>query len=457
MAYFDPFEGLARQEMERPIREQQIALGRMTLANLKQEMEAKAADRLRAEETRRGLAGLPTTTPGRSLTDIGMTPQSAEMAMSPPMAGAAAPTFQPESMVEAPRPLNLQEQMMNQYNFLSTKDPVQAKIVFNEMMKVTTDTANVYKTIKQSQGKKAADQWLDTHPYASSFIGKSNTLVDDPEFGTMMRFKDDQGNVIPNVYGYFDSEGKLQTKEVKPEKEATYTPTAVDKIVDAKKRAYKEKTGKEMSAEDEATLRTTLLPRSRREETGHSKPRFVQYSDANGKSKMVDVNDAGERLEAEAQGWQPGAPAKLNSAQAKQLTDLKVMRDKTIQLKNAVKDNYLGVVSGSGLVGGVTSYFDKDEAYFRRVANDLADVLLRARSGAAITEKEYARLSKLMPTPSMSRPQFDAAYQGFTEELDSIEAGVNESVARAQRPMQGKKGAKPAPKSSGRFTVEEVK
>jgi hypothetical protein len=55
-----------------------------------------------------------------------------------------------------------------------------------------------------------------------------------------------------------------------------------------------------------------------------------------------------------------------------------------------------------------------------RISDNMADQLLRARSGAAITEPEYVRMRSLMPDPRAPLPKFKSDLRLFRTELQQI-------------------------------------
>lgn len=55
-----------------------------------------------------------------------------------------------------------------------------------------------------------------------------------------------------------------------------------------------------------------------------------------------------------------------------------------------------------------------------RLSDDIADQLLRARSGAAITESEFSRLRKLVPDPRSPLEKFKSDLQGFRKEAERM-------------------------------------
>lgn len=71
----------------------------------------------------------------------------------------------------------------------------------------------------------------------------------------------------------------------------------------------------------------------------------------------------------------------------------------------------------------LTGLADNNQSMFYADVRDLADMLLRARSGAQINEQEYARLSKLVPTPDLPPKVFKERLNRFeTQLLQALEA-----------------------------------
>lgn len=75
-----------------------------------------------------------------------------------------------------------------------------------------------------------------------------------------------------------------------------------------------------------------------------------------------------------------------------------------------------------GLIG-VVGASGEDEAEIHdmyRIADDLSDRLLRARSGAQINEREFARLRKLVPDPKDNIEKFQSDMRTFRAELSGL-------------------------------------
>jgi hypothetical protein len=84
-----------------------------------------------------------------------------------------------------------------------------------------------------------------------------------------------------------------------------------------------------------------------------------------------------------------------------------------------------------------------------RISDNLADQLLRARSGAQINENEYSRLRSIVPNPRGPEDKFFSDLQGFRSEMERI---IQE---RFQAPQSG--GAPPPPAQPGGWKVIGVK
>lgn len=73
-----------------------------------------------------------------------------------------------------------------------------------------------------------------------------------------------------------------------------------------------------------------------------------------------------------------------------------------------------------------------------RISDDIADQLLRARSGAAITEGEYARLRKLVPDPRSPLEKFRSDLAGYRREalrLRALKADAGRQATKELPPV----------------------
>lgn len=104
--------------------------------------------------------------------------------------------------------------------------------------------------------------------------------------------------------------------------------------------------------------------------------------------------------------------------------------------KEGVISNSIGPIDN--IFSGLANYVGGAEPQvteMRRLTGNLADVLLRARSGAAITEQEYARLTKLVPQPNQP-------FATFMVNLRSLRGEIN-------RTLEGRRGAGRQQQSTG--------
>lgn len=108
-------------------------------------------------------------------------------------------------------------------------------------------------------------------------------------------------------------------------------------------------------------------------------------------------------------------------------------------------DNILGrakEITGLGVEG--------KEVIFRRIVNNMADRLLRARSGAQINEQEFKRLLKIVPELGLSDKAFVARAKDFTRELKDV-------LKTKKKTLKGF-GLRTPPEEDenriGRFTIE---
>lgn len=90
---------------------------------------------------------------------------------------------------------------------------------------------------------------------------------------------------------------------------------------------------------------------------------------------------------------------------------------------------------------------DPNQSQFYADTRDLADMLLRARSGAQINEQEYQRLSKLVPTPNLPPATYQARLDRFEEQL--------RGMIGSQRERLGAGGYLPGPKREQRPAKED--
>ena len=125
-----------------------------------------------------------------------------------------------------------------------------------------------------------------------------------------------------------------------------------------------------------------------------------------------------------------GKPAP--SQERENLNKLFEFRIKLSRIENLFDPAFVGRFEGG--ISGATREFlgvsiTKKEVMFRQVVKDIADTLLRLRSGAQINEQEYKRLSKLVPTVGLPD-------EVFLARLQSLAKSIDESIGIRQRTLK---------------------
>jgi hypothetical protein len=137
------------------------------------------------------------------------------------------------------------------------------------------------------------------------------------------------------------------------------------------------------------------------------------------KSDINVVTNSKGQLQVEVKP--KNAPA---AAQMKELSDLIGLRNSVTTIESLYDPSFVGIIEGSDVLNtlqettGVGVDFKKTQ--FRRVTKDLADRLLRARSGAQINEQEFKRLMKILPTAGLHETAFLARLEDFKRELEDV-------------------------------------
>lgn len=138
------------------------------------------------------------------------------------------------------------------------------------------------------------------------------------------------------------------------------------------------------------------------------------------------LTDAGPRFMLAAEAARLGLPpANVRTTRVAQPSEREAasldvaMLDQLNQVRQSFREGFTGPVSGrigqgTQIVGGAK----KGEPTFRQQVSAISNVLLKMRSGAAVTEQEYQRFKKEMPTPN--DPYFQEKLESFWENLYNI-------------------------------------
>ena len=138
------------------------------------------------------------------------------------------------------------------------------------------------------------------------------------------------------------------------------------------------------------------------------------------------------------------------AAEIKSGTMLDTLKNNVDRIKQNYKKEYVGFVKGRAkqLQANVAGGVPEDQTTFYADVNDIADMLLRARSGAQINEQEYQRLSKLVPTPNLPPDTFSSRLKRFEEQLNQTMQNQQGRLAQGgYMSPKGLAGVKPTTQS----------
>ena len=137
----------------------------------------------------------------------------------------------------------------------------------------------------------------------------------------------------------------------------------------------------------------------------------------------------------------------LDPTTAKAVSDLGVLQDMTDDVTDMFDPGYVGQFEGRwGAVKEWTGNAGQREVVFRRVVADMKDQLLRARSGAAITQQEYERLATMVPNITDNEETFKGKLLGFRRAMDQSKQRKLETATTGRGPLRtGQPGVTPLP------------
>ena len=121
----------------------------------------------------------------------------------------------------------------------------------------------------------------------------------------------------------------------------------------------------------------------------------------------------------------PRTRPQFTATERTQLSDFDELIGRSDRLRD-IADRNRGSIGwlqgkGSALKRNIVGVSDEVNELFR-ISDNMADVLLRARSGAQINEQEYIRLRTLVPNPRLSEAKFFSDLELFQQELQRIRA-----------------------------------
>lgn len=153
------------------------------------------------------------------------------------------------------------------------------------------------------------------------------------------------------------------------------------------------------------------------------KPTYEVFADSEGNQFYVEK---GTTIPPGARKVSPSAvtinmPKAAPSGERESLNKLFEFRQKLDRIATEFEGGFVGRLEGPvGALKELTGLGVKEkESAFRQVVKDIADTLLRLRSGAQINEQEYRRLTKLVPTLNLPDKVFLARLKSLTTAIDS--------------------------------------
>jgi hypothetical protein len=185
-----------------------------------------------------------------------------------------------------------------------------------------------------------------------------------------------------------------------------------------------------------------------------SRPAGQGYTQAEMSQAAADVV-ANERAVSGAQGAEAARIARtdkpLEGEAAKAVAELDTLQKMTDDVTDLFQPGYTGQWEGRwGAVKQWAGNASRREVVFRRIVQDMKDQLLRARSGAAITQQEYERLSQIVPNVTDADETFQAKLLGFRRALDQTKQSRLEAATTGRGPLREQQpGVTPLPGSGG--------
>lgn len=133
-------------------------------------------------------------------------------------------------------------------------------------------------------------------------------------------------------------------------------------------------------------------------------------------------------------------------------------------IKQNSDPNFLGPIKGTDtafevrrrLGSYIGSPLEEKEVQFRQSLGNIADTLLRLRSGAQINEKEFSRLRGLLPKATDEPKVFDAGLKRFETELSSILESKRSLATTPRGQARGAPTGRPLPPDVARQILQEA-
>jgi len=416
MAQNNVFQMLAQQELDRPQRRLSKLQTQMAEMQMKKATEEQAyQDRFK---TAMNSGGQPL-----SLSSIGDPTSAVNVPRSP----------------EMPQQPTIVDQFKRQYDFhLQNGRADLAQQVMEHQVDLSSKAAKVAEQAFKTGGKEGLAAWLQANPTFAPLLGDPSHMQLTQD-GVLFPASDEKGQPVPGMFWYRGADGSVQWKEIKPQVDQ-------EALIDKRFANQQKLQSEQIAAQDRRTAQ--------------------QIAAADRRAAKSGTRDT-------MQGGKPTGGKILPAGQLESIADMKRVKDVLAEASDLLKGGKVdtGPVSGRlQSLGAKVGLASDNFVNLQQKMQTAENIMLKLRSGAAVTESEYQRFKKEFPrtsdTPEVRDRKMSNAIQYASTLMDSkmdiYEEGgyrVPQSVKSGNKPAQ-KGNAQPKQgqtKKGGRFTIIEVK
>ena len=416
MAQNNVFQMLAQQELDRPQRRLSKLQTQMAEMQMKKATEEQAyQDRFK---TAMNSGGQPL-----SLSSIGDPTSAVNVPRSP----------------EMPQQPTIVDQLKRQYDFhLQNGRADLAQQVMEHQVDLSSKAAKVAEQAFKTGGKEGLAAWLQANPTFAPLLGDPSHMQLTQD-GVLFPASDEKGQPVPGMFWYRGADGSVQWKEIKPQVDQ-------EALIDKRFANQQKLQSEQIAAQDRRTAQ--------------------QIAAADRRAAKSGTRDT-------MQGGKPTGGKILPAGQLESIADMKRVKDVLAEASDLLKGGKVdtGPVSGRlQSLGAKVGLASDNFVNLQQKMQTAENIMLKLRSGAAVTESEYQRFKKEFPrtsdTPEVRDRKMSNAIQYASTLMDSkmdiYEEGgyrVPQSVKSGSRLVQ-KGNAQPKQgqtKKGGRFTIIEVK
>jgi len=331
------------------------------------------------------------------------------------------------------------DQFKRQYDFhLQNGRADLAQQVMEHQVDLSSKAAKVAEQAFKTGGKEGLAAWLQANPTFAPLLGDPSHMQLTQD-GVLFPASDEKGQPVPGMFWYRGADGSVQWKEIKPQVDQ-------EALIDKRFANQQKLQSEQIAAQDRRTAQ--------------------QIAAADRRAAKSGTRDT-------MQGGKPTGGKILPAGQLESIADMKRVKDVLAEASDLLKGGKVdtGPVSGRlQSLGAKVGLASDNFVNLQQKMQTAENIMLKLRSGAAVTESEYQRFKKEFPrtsdTPEVRDRKMSNAIQYASTLMDSkmdiYEEGgyrVPQSVKSGSRLVQ-KGNAQPKQgqtKKGGRFTIIEVK